>query len=43
MRVHWRKNFKKYGEPCPEALVESALSHVEILRRKNFENFKLKY
>ena len=32
---------KKYGEPCPEALVESAMSHVEILRRKNLENFKL--
>ena len=36
-----KKLQKKYGEPCPEALVESAMSHVEILRRKNFENFKL--
>lgn len=32
---------KKYGEPTPEALVESALRHVEILERLNFPNFKL--
>ncbi len=32
---------KKYGEPTPEALVESAMRHVEILRRHNFENFKV--
>lgn len=32
---------KKYGEPTPEALVESAMRHVEILTRHNFENFKL--
>ena len=36
-----KKLQKKYGEPCPEALVESALSHVEILTKKNFDNFKL--
>lgn len=32
---------KKYGEPTPEALVESAMRHVEILTRHNFDNFKL--
>ena len=31
----------KYGEPCAEALVESALRHVDILDRLNFHNFKL--
>ncbi len=32
---------KKYGEPTPEALVESALRHVEILQRLNFSDFKV--
>lgn len=32
---------KKYGEPTPEALVESALRHVEILDRLNFRDFKI--
>ncbi len=32
---------KKYGEPTPEALVESALRHVEILDKLNFPDFKL--
>ena len=32
---------KKYGEPTPEALVESALRHVEILQRLNFDDFKV--
>lgn len=32
---------KKYGEPTPEAMVESALRHVEILDRLNFKNFKV--
>jgi len=32
---------KKYGEPTPDALVESALRHVEILQRLNFQNFKV--
>jgi (E)-4-hydroxy-3-methylbut-2-enyl-diphosphate synthase len=32
---------KKYGEPTPEALVESALRHVEILDRLNFNDFKV--
>ncbi len=32
---------KKYGEPTPQALVESALRHVNILQKFNFENFKV--
>jgi (E)-4-hydroxy-3-methylbut-2-enyl-diphosphate synthase len=32
---------KKYGEPNPQALVESALRHIEILDRLDFQNFKL--
>lgn len=32
---------KKYGEPTPEALVESALRHVEHLDRLDFPDFKV--
>lgn len=32
---------KKYGEPTADALVESALRHVEILDRLNFPDFKV--
>ncbi|MEP4548096.1 MAG: flavodoxin-dependent (E)-4-hydroxy-3-methylbut-2-enyl-diphosphate synthase [Saccharospirillum sp.] len=32
---------KKYGEPTPEALVESAMRHIDILDRLDFQNFKL--
>lgn len=32
---------RKYGEPCPEAMVESALRHIDILDKMNFDNFKL--
>ncbi len=32
---------KKYGEPNPDALVESAMRHIDILDRLNFENFKI--
>lgn len=32
---------KKYGEPTPEALVESAMRHIDILQRFNFQNFKV--
>ena len=36
-----RKLQLKYGEPNADALVESALSHINILKRLNFEDFKL--
>lgn len=32
---------KKYGEPTPEALVESAMRHIEILDNLNFQDFKV--
>jgi len=32
---------KKYGEPTPEALVESALRHVDHLDRLDFQDFKV--
>ena len=32
---------KKYGEPTPDALVESAMRHVDFLDRYNFDNFKV--
>ncbi|MEY4476316.1 MAG: 4-hydroxy-3-methylbut-2-en-yl diphosphate synthase [Pseudomonadota bacterium] len=32
---------EKYGEPTPEALLESAMRHVDILDRLNFEQFKI--
>lgn len=32
---------KKYGEPTPQALVESALRHIEILDKLNFPDFKV--
>ena len=32
---------EKYKEPCPEALVESALRNIKILEDKNFFNFKI--
>lgn len=32
---------KKYGEPTPDALVESAMRHVDILHKLDFQNFKV--
>ena len=32
---------KKYGEPTPAALVESAMRHIDILDRLNFPDFKV--
>lgn len=32
---------EKYGEPCPEAMVESALDHARILEDNKFDNFKI--
>lgn len=32
---------KKYGEPTPDALVESAMRHVKILDELNFHDFKV--
>tara|TARA_X000001036_G_scaffold423299_1_gene447076 strand:- start:157 stop:1257 length:1101 start_codon:yes stop_codon:yes gene_type:complete len=32
---------EKYKEPCPEALVESALRNIEVLENQDFFNFKV--
>ena len=32
---------EKYKEPCPEALVESALRNIKVLEDQNFLNFKV--
>ena len=32
---------EKYGEPCPEALVESALEHAKMLEDADFREFKI--
>lgn len=32
---------EKYGEPTPEALVESAMRHVDILDKLDFQDFKV--
>src|SRR5450432_2900522 len=32
---------EKYGEPCPEAMVESALNHAKILDDNDFLEFKI--
>jgi (E)-4-hydroxy-3-methylbut-2-enyl-diphosphate synthase len=32
---------EKYGEPCPEALVESALDHIRILEDHGFSEYKV--
>ena len=36
-----RELLEKYGEPCPEAMVESALNHARILEDNDFFNFKI--
>jgi (E)-4-hydroxy-3-methylbut-2-enyl-diphosphate synthase len=32
---------EKYGEPCPEALIESALDHIKLLQDHDFHQFKV--
>ena len=36
-----RDLLEKYGEPCPEAMVESALDHARILEDEDFREFKI--
>jgi len=31
----------KYGEPCPDAMVESGLDHIRLLLDNNFDQFKI--
>ncbi|KUR72457.1 4-hydroxy-3-methylbut-2-en-1-yl diphosphate synthase [Novosphingobium fuchskuhlense] len=32
---------EKYGEPCPDALVESALDHIKLLQDHDFHEYKV--
>ncbi|MCG8695865.1 MAG: flavodoxin-dependent (E)-4-hydroxy-3-methylbut-2-enyl-diphosphate synthase [Minwuiales bacterium] len=36
-----RELLEKYGEPCPEAMVESALNHARVLEECDFFDFKI--
>jgi len=36
-----RDILEKYGEPCPDAMVESALNHARILEEEDFYEFKI--
>ena len=36
-----RDLLEKYGEPCPEAMIESALTHARILEDNDFFEFKI--
>ena len=36
-----RHLLEKYGEPCPEAMVESALDHARMLEDADFHEFKI--
>ena len=31
----------KYGEPCPDAMIESGLNHIRILEENDFQNYKI--
>ncbi len=32
---------EKYGEPCPEAMIESGLEHIRILEDNDFQEYKI--
>ena len=36
-----RHLLEKYGEPCPEAMVESGLDHIKLLEDNDFHEFKI--
>ena len=36
-----KKLLDKYGEPCPDAMVESGLDHIKILEDNDFLDFKI--
>ena len=36
-----RHLLEKYGEPCPDALVESAMDHIKLLQDHDFHEFKV--
>ncbi|MES2145385.1 MAG: flavodoxin-dependent (E)-4-hydroxy-3-methylbut-2-enyl-diphosphate synthase [Pseudomonadota bacterium] len=36
-----RHLLEKYGEPCPEAMVESGMDHIKLLQDNDFHEFKI--
>lgn len=36
-----RHLLEKYGEPCPDAMVESGLDHIKLLQDNDFHEFKI--
>ncbi len=36
-----RELLERYGEPCPEAMIESALNHIKILEDEDFHEMKI--
>jgi (E)-4-hydroxy-3-methylbut-2-enyl-diphosphate synthase len=36
-----RHLLERYGEPCPEAMVESGLDHIKLLQDNDFHEFKI--
>ena len=36
-----RHLLEKYGEPCPDAMIESGLEHIRILQDNDFHDFKI--
>jgi len=32
---------EKYGEPCPDAMIESGMDHIRILEDNDFQNYKI--
>jgi (E)-4-hydroxy-3-methylbut-2-enyl-diphosphate synthase len=36
-----RHLLEKYGEPCPDAMIESGLDHIRILQDNDFHDFKI--
>jgi (E)-4-hydroxy-3-methylbut-2-enyl-diphosphate synthase len=36
-----RELLERYGEPCPEAMIESALNHAKVLEDCDFHEFKI--
>ena len=36
-----KHRLEKYGEPCPDAMVESGLDHIKILQDNDFHEFKI--
>ena len=39
--VYKRQLLDKYGEPCPDAMVESGLDHIKLLQDNDFHEYKI--